>query len=128
MQLQLDMLAPLALPAADPCFLTLMRLQKWKHAPATEIPLVRIELIPHEGCWMWSASLDSDTCAAQGYRALPKWGKFAESRRLALENAVEEVLAFAHRASESEQERISAWLGCLLAEASTGGFKGDASH
>ena len=39
--------------------LSLMRPHKWATGEWDELELIRIELEPHEGRWMWSASLNS---------------------------------------------------------------------
>ena len=96
--------------------LALMRPQKWAHGPMGELALVRIEVEPHAGQWMWSASLNSRNGSGQGYKALPKWGKFAPSRSGAIAHAAEEVRAFMHRATGAEQKRIGEWLATVLAE------------
>lgn len=95
--------------------LALMRPQKWAHGPMGELALVRIEVEPHAGQWMWSASLNSRNGSGQGYKALPKWGKFAPSSSGAVAQAAEEVRAFMHRATATEQKRITEWLAAILA-------------
>jgi len=91
--------------------LKLMRPHKWAHGEAGELPLVSIELAPHEGKWMWYSSLNSRNGAGQSAKALPKWGKFAASKREALLSAVDDVRNFIWRATEDEQSRICEWLG-----------------
>lgn len=90
--------------------LQLMRPHKWSHGKTVELPLVSIELAPHEGRWMWHSNLNSHNGSGQGARALPKWNKFAETKQAALLAGVEDVLAFMHRATEAEQLRILEWM------------------
>jgi len=97
----------------------LIRPHKWAHGNAGgtmgELPLVSIEVEPFDGRWMWAACLDSRNGSGQGCKALPKWGRFAPSKREALERGADEVRAFMHRAATDEQARIGKWLGEVLA-------------
>lgn len=52
--------------------------------------LAEIELHPHEGMWMWSASFNCDNHGSS-YRVGPKWGKFAANKADALFYAVKEL-------------------------------------
>jgi len=113
-QIQLDMLSPLA-DLEERNSLALMRPHKWAHGPMGELALVLIEVEPHAGQWMWAASLNSRNGSGQGYRPLAKWGRFAPTRSAAIEHAADEVRAFMHRATSAEQERITEWLGTVLA-------------
>lgn len=115
--IQLDLFsAPAVHAGAKAKKFELIRPHKWAGQRAMgELPLVRIEAEPHEGRWMWSACLDSRNGSAQSYKALPKWGKFALSKREAVERAADEVRAFMHRATADEQARIGKWLGEVLA-------------
>jgi hypothetical protein len=114
---QLDLFsAPTAHSAEKGQTFELIRPHKWAGQRGMgELPLVRIEAEPHENRWMWSACLDSRNGNAQRYKALPKWGKFAPSKREAVEHAADEVRAFMHRATVDEQARIGKWLGEVLA-------------
>lgn len=91
--------------------LELMRPHKWAGGAVCELPLVSIELSPHEGKWMWYSSLNSKNGSAQTAKALAKWGKFADTKREALLHGVDDVLRFHWRATTDEQGRIEAWLG-----------------
>ncbi|WP_116892930.1 hypothetical protein [Pseudomonas savastanoi] len=91
--------------------LELMRPHKWAGGAVCELPLVSIELAPHAGKWMWYSSLNSRNGSAQTAKALPKWGKFAETKREALLRGVDDVLSFQWRATADERCRIAAWLG-----------------
>lgn len=93
------------------------RPHKWAHGATVQLALVSIELVPHEGRWMWSASLNSRNSAGQGYRALARWGRFADSKPAALLNAIDEVRAFMHRATDDEKKRISDWIATLASSA-----------
>lgn len=97
--------------------LALMRPHKWAHGAHTELALVSIELVPHDGKWMWAACLNSHNGSGQGSRALPKWGRFADTKIKALMNGIDEIQAFMHRASEQEQCRITAWLAEMVSSA-----------
>lgn len=114
-EIQFDLFAPAITDAAET--LQLMRPHKWAHGPMGEMPLVAIELEPTEGRWMWAACLNSRNGAAQGYKALPKWGKFAESKPAALLKAIDEVQGFIHRAADDERERINEWLSQIASSA-----------
>lgn len=94
--------------------LELMRPHKWATGETVQLALATIELAPHEGKWMWSSSLKSHNGSGQGGKALPKWGKFADTKVEALLQGVEDVQAFMHRATETEQQRIIVWLSELV--------------
>jgi hypothetical protein len=113
-QLDLFSVAPAQSVDADLTF-ELLRPHKWACQRAMgELPLVRIEVVPFESRWMWSACLNSRNGSSQGYKALPKWGRFASSRGEAVERAADEVRAFMHRAAADEQKRMAKWLGDVL--------------
>lgn len=117
--IQLDMFsAPPPLCAGESMTVDLMRPHKWAHGSAGgtmgTLPLVRIEVVPHCEQWLWSACLDSRNGSGQGYKALAKWGKFAETKLEAAQMAADEVRAFMHRATADEQGRITKWLGDVL--------------
>ncbi|MPQ71484.1 hypothetical protein [Pseudomonas sp. MWU12-2323] len=97
--------------------LTLMRPHKWAHGGETELALVSIELVPHDGKWMWATCLNSHNGSGQGSRASPKWRRFADTKIKALMNGVDEVQAFMHRANEQEQGRMTAWLAETVSSA-----------
>lgn len=107
--------------ALEPCAETfeLLRSQKWKHGPTEDIPLVAIELVPHQGRWMWATRLNSLNGSGQGSKALPKWGKFADTKAEALLAGADEVRTFMHRATELEQKRIAEWLSEMASRAVT---------
>lgn len=96
----------------------LMRLHKWAHGGTDEIPLVSIELAPHEGLWMWQSSLNSHNGASQCAKALPKWNRFAGMKIEALMAGVRDVQVFMHRATAVEQVRILDWLSDQVARIS----------
>lgn len=89
---------------------SIMRPHKWAHGEACELPLVSIELAPHEGRWMWATTLNSHNGSGQGSRAMPKWNRFAASKAKALLHGADDVLKFMHRATPLEQQRIASWL------------------
>ncbi|HDS1721627.1 hypothetical protein NPS53_08955 [Pseudomonas putida] len=109
-EIQLSMFPSVPHLSVEPETLELLRPHKWAHGEATELPLVSIELAPHEGRWMWHSNLNSRCGAAQGARALPQWKKFANSKQEALLAGIKDVQAFMHRATEPEQQRILEWL------------------
>lgn len=90
--------------------LQLLRPHKFAHGETVELPLVSIELAPHEGRWMWQSSLNSHNGSGQGAKALPKWNKFAATKHAALMAGVDDVQSFMHRATQAEQPRILDWL------------------
>ena len=83
-EIQLSMFSTAPPLSDEPETLELLRPHKWAHGEATELPLVSIELAPHEGRWMWHSNLNSHCGSAQGARALPQWKKFADSKQEAL--------------------------------------------
>lgn len=101
----------------EPETLELKRPHKWAHGETVQLALVAIELVPHEGRWMWATRLNSHNGSGQGSRALPKWNRFAATKSEALLHGVDEVRGFMHRATESEQPRISEWLADLASSA-----------
>lgn len=116
-EIQLDMFAPFTMPAQN--VMALMRPHQWAHAPVGELELAGIALEPHDGQWMWGVSINSSNNAAQSYRPLPKWGKFAASRQEAIGKAVDELRGIMYRLTRIEQERVSQWLGGILSSACT---------
>jgi len=116
--IQLDMFSTTVNQSTDVGLsVSLMRPHKWAHGPTGEIPLVHIEVVPHESLWVWATCLNSHNGAAQSYNALPKWGKFARSKLEAVRLAVDEARAFTHRATMAERQRINQWLGDVLSMA-----------
>lgn len=111
--IQFDLFPTAPALSQEPEKLALIRVQKWAHGGYGDVDLVSIELVPHDGRWMWAACLNSKNGSGQGSRALPKWGKFAATKVEALLNGLDEVRAFMHRATEAEQLRISGWLGTV---------------
>lgn len=97
--------------------LELMRPHKWAHGGEVELALVSIELVPHDGKWMWASCLNSHNGSSQGSKALPKWNRFADTKTEALMEGVDQVRAFIHRATELEQQRITAWLSQQVSRA-----------
>lgn len=118
-EIQLDLFAVNAPVMSGSNLTQLMRPHKWAHKPAGELPLVSIEVLASEDRWIWAACLNSHNGSAQGYRALPKWKKFADSRFEAFQMAVDEVRAFMHRAQPAEQVRITKWLGEVISAAAS---------
>ncbi|MNJ40263.1 hypothetical protein D3C77_351550 [compost metagenome] len=116
-EIQLDLFATGASVTSDSRVTQLMRPHKWAHGPMDELPLVSIEVVPFGDRWMWATCLNSHNGAAQGGKALPKWGKFAPSRFDAFQLAVDEVRGFMHRATSDEQVRIIEWLGGVISAA-----------
>jgi hypothetical protein len=118
--IQLDLFSdPATSSAEEGETFKLIRPHKWAHGTAGgtmgELPLTSIEVVPFESRWMWATCLDSRNGSGQGCKALPKWGRFAPSKREAVERAADEVRAFMHRATADEQARIGKWLGEVLA-------------
>lgn len=74
--------------------------------------LAEIELHPHEGLWMWSASFNCDNHGS-GYRVGPKWGKFAHSKSDALHHAVKELEERLDKKESSTAEQILRWARSL---------------
>lgn len=109
-EIQLSMFPTEAPLSAGSEILQLMRPHKWATGVMDELPLVSIELVPHEGRWMWHSNLNSHCGATQGAKALPQWKKFAGSKAEALYAGINDVQAFMHRATPSEQVRILDWL------------------
>ena len=100
--------------------LELLRPHKWAHGGVVELALVSIELAPHDGRWMWASCLNSHNGSAQGSRALSKWNRFADSKTEALMRGVDDVRAFSHRATATEQHRIAVWLSEQVSRAVAG--------
>ncbi len=92
----------------------LMRPHRWANKVDGELSLVEIHLEVYEGSWIWSTCLCSRNGSGQGYKPLPKWGKFAACHRSALEAAANEVRGFVERATTAERKKILMWLGQLL--------------
>ncbi len=97
--------------------LALMRPHKWAHGGETELALTSIELVFHDGQWMWATCLNSKNGAGQGCRALPKWNRFAPTKAQALMRGADEVRGFMQRATVDEQEKIAAWLSAQVSRA-----------
>lgn len=117
--IQFDMFPAAPALSLEPETLELLRPHKWMHGGTVELPLVAIELAPHGGQWMWATRLDSHNGSGQGCRALPKWNRFAGTKYEAIMRGVDEVRAFMHRATMTEQQRIAAWLGEIASVAAT---------
>lgn len=120
--IQLDLFsAPAVQPVDESETLELIRPHKWAHGSSGgtmgALPLVSIEVVPFESRWMWATCLDSRNGSGQGSKAMPKWGRFASSKREAIERAADEVRGFMHRATKDEQQRITKWLGDVLSMA-----------
>lgn len=109
-EIQLCMFSSASVFTNEPETLELMRPHKWSHGATVELPLVSIELVPHEGRWMWHSNLNARNGSAQGAKALPKWNKFAATKADALMAGIDDVQAFMHRATAPEQVRIMDWL------------------
>lgn len=119
--LQFDMFPTVPAWTPEPETLQLMRPHKWAHGAVSELPLVSIELTPHDGKWMWACCLNSHNGAGQGSRALPKWGRFADSKLDALLKGADAVRQFQHRATRIEQGRICVWLAEIVSAAISSG-------
>lgn len=72
----------------------------------------RIELHPHDGLWMWSASFGLDG-GGRGYRIGPKWGRFAETKDDALFYAIREIREGIERDTCDASNAIRKWLDGL---------------
>lgn len=103
---------PVDVAAPEPFSLQLMRRHKWRAGREEDAALVSIQVVPHEGQWMWAANLCSSNGSGYNYLPLPKWGRFAATAETALAQAAAEVQDFAGRATAAEQKRIAAWLRC----------------
>lgn len=90
--------------------LALLRRHKWKGGREEDVALVAVQVVPHEGQWMWAASLSSQNGASYGYAPLPKWGRFAATPGAALLRGLDEVREFRARVTPAERKRIDAWL------------------
>lgn len=113
-EIQLDLFCQdLEIDDADQT-LSLMRPHKWAHGELGQLPLVSIEVVRYDGRWMWATRLCSRNGAGQGGNALPKWGKFTDSKRQAIQLASDEVRGFMARATTDEQVMISEWLAMVL--------------
>lgn len=105
--------------------LELMRSHKWANGREEDVALVGIQVVPHEGQWLWAASLCASNGAGYHYAPLPKWERFAATAEDALREATSEVREFMPRAAPAEQKRIATWLagevaGCLAQLANSG--------
>ncbi|MEW9683288.1 hypothetical protein [Pseudomonas sp. TE50-2] len=96
--------------------LQLLRRHKWKHSREEDVALVAVQVVPHEGQWMWSACLSSQNGNGSSYAPLPKWGKFAASPGAALQQGLAEVRAFRERITQAERKRLDVWLAGEAAE------------
>lgn len=96
--------------------LQLLRRHKWKGGREEDVALVGVQVVPHEGRWMWAASLSSQNGAGYGYAPLPKWGKFAATPGAALRQGLAEVREFRARVTPAERKRLDAWLAGEAAE------------
>lgn len=90
--------------------LELLRRHKWKGGREEDVALVAVKVVPHEGRWMWAASLSSQNGAGYGYAPLPKWGRFAATPGAALLRGLDEVREFRARVTPAERKRLDAWL------------------
>ena len=78
--------------------------------------LVAIQIVPHEGQWMWAASMSSQAGGYTGYAPLPKWGNFSATPFAALQRALLEVEQFKPRMNVDEYKRVNQWLEGEVAE------------
>lgn len=63
---------------------------------------------------MWAVSINSSNGSESGYRPLPKWGKFAQTREDALGRAADQIRGQLDRLTDRERLRVIAWLGGIL--------------
>jgi|LGOV01.1.fsa_nt_gb hypothetical protein len=113
-EIQLDMLFKADLNANDMAIMRTQRMMALGGPKKMELTLARIQLEPHEGRWMWAVSINSSNGSVSGYRPLPKWGKFAQTREGALGMAADELRGQLGRLTEPERLRVIAWLGGIL--------------
>lgn len=96
--------------------LQLLRRHKYKGGGEEPAALAAVQVVPHEGQWMWAASVSSQNGAYTGYAPLPKWGNFAATPGAALQRGLDEVRAQRARVTSAERERLDAWLAGEAAE------------
>lgn len=100
----------------EPFSLQIVRQRKVKGGQEGGVALAEVKVVPHEGRWMWAASLNSQNGSASGYAPLPKWGKFAATPGEALQQGLVEVREFRERVTPAERQRLDAWLAGEAAE------------
>lgn len=96
--------------------LQLLRRHKYKGGNEESAALAAVQVVPHEGQWMWAASVSSQNGAYSGYAPLPKWGNFAATPGAALQRGLAEVREHRARLTQAERERLDAWLAGEVAE------------
>lgn len=109
-------LTPSPAGEAEAFSLELMRRHKWKGGREEDVALVSVLVVPHEGQWMWAASLSSQNGAGYSYAPLPKWGRFAATPGAALQQGLAEVREFRARVTPAERKRLDDWLAGEVAE------------
>lgn len=96
--------------------LQLLRRHKYKGGGEDPAALAAVQVVPHEGRWMWAASVSSQNGSYMGYAPLPKWGNFAATPGAALQRGLDEVRGQRARVTPAERERLDAWLAGEVAE------------
>lgn len=113
-EIQLDMLSNADFYENDMAIMRTQRMIALGGSKEMELALARIQLEPHEGRWMWAVSINSSNGSESGYRPLPKWGKFTQTREGALGMAADELRGQLGRLTDRERLRVIAWLGGIL--------------
>lgn len=108
--------APVVTPEPQAFSLQIVRQQRLKGGREDGVALAEVKVVPHEGRWMWAASLNSQNGSSSGYAPLPKWGKFAATPGEALQRGLVEVREFRERVTPAERKRLDAWLAGEAAE------------
>lgn len=96
--------------------LQLLRPHRWAGGNVEDVALVAVQVVPHEGQWMWAASLSSQNGSGYHYAPLPKWGRMAATPGAALQQALLEVKAYSPRMTAAERKQLQAWLDGEAAE------------
>lgn len=96
--------------------LQLLRRHKYKGGGEESAALAAVQVAPHDGQWMWAASVSSQNGAYTGYAPLPKWGNFAATPGAALQRGLAEVREHRARLTPSEREQLDDWLAGEAAE------------
>lgn len=96
--------------------LQLLRRHKWKGGNVEDVALVAVQVVPHEGQWMWAACLSSQNGSGYSYAPLPKWGKFAATPGAALQKGLAEAREHSARMTPAERKQFDAWLAGEVAE------------
>lgn len=113
---QIDKSTCRELPETEAFSLQLLRRHKWKGGNEEDVALVAVQVVPHEGQWMWAACLSSQNGSGYSYAPLPKWGKFAATPGAALQKGLAEAKEHRARMTAAERKQFDAWLAGEAAE------------